>query len=157
MYRSRVGWVTAHSDSALFSLLHKQGQESHSGASVCVSVCVLSGDGVNIDGVWIGTRDWRLSLSLSQSTVTLQLAVYRQSVRLGRVFSEYFGFPCQLHSTKLSINIITRGRLQKANQWPPCRVDPVGLHPPLRELLQHLRIYFDKICFLIFGLPGKVI
>jgi hypothetical protein len=31
-------------------------------------------------------------------------------VTLGQVFSEYFGFPPNHHSTKLSILIITRGR-----------------------------------------------
>jgi hypothetical protein len=35
-------------------------------------------------------------------------------VELGRVFSEYFGSPANLNSTKFSI-IITRGRLQQAN------------------------------------------
>jgi hypothetical protein len=31
-------------------------------------------------------------------------------VALGQVFSEYFGFPCQFHSTKFSIIKITRSR-----------------------------------------------
>jgi hypothetical protein len=31
-------------------------------------------------------------------------------VALGQVFSEYFGFPCQYHSTKFSIITITRCR-----------------------------------------------
>jgi hypothetical protein len=47
-------------------------------------------------------------------------------VALGRVFSEYFGFLANHHSTKFSILIITRGRYNKANWWPTCRVDPVG-------------------------------
>jgi hypothetical protein len=43
------------------------------------------------------------------------------------------GCGTSFHSTKFSIFIITRGRLQSANQRPPCRVDPVGLHPPLSQ------------------------
>jgi hypothetical protein len=34
-------------------------------------------------------------------------------VALGQVFSEYFGFPANVHSTKFSIIIITRGRYNR--------------------------------------------
>jgi hypothetical protein len=34
------------------------------------------------------------------------------NVALGRVFSEYFGFPANLHSTKFSTIKIARGMLQ---------------------------------------------
>jgi hypothetical protein len=34
-------------------------------------------------------------------------------VALGRVFSEYFGFPTNIHSNKFSIIIITRGRYNR--------------------------------------------
>jgi hypothetical protein len=36
-------------------------------------------------------------------------------VALARVFSEYFGFIANHHSTEFSILIITRGRYNKAN------------------------------------------
>jgi hypothetical protein len=34
-------------------------------------------------------------------------------VALGQIFSEYFGFPCHLHSTKFSIITNTRGRYSR--------------------------------------------
>jgi hypothetical protein len=40
--------------------------------------------------------------------------------------------PASHHFTNFSIIIITRGLL--AYWWPQCRVDPIGLHPPLYQL-----------------------
>jgi hypothetical protein len=51
-------------------------------------------------------------------------------VALGRVFSEYFGFPCESSFHQILHHHNHPGQ---ANQWPPWRVDPVGLHPPLSE------------------------
>jgi hypothetical protein len=41
-----------------------------------------------------------------------QVGFVEDKVALGQIFSEYFGFFANLHSTKFSIIIITRGRLQ---------------------------------------------
>jgi hypothetical protein len=43
-------------------------------------------------------------------------------VALGQVFSEYFGYPANLHSTKFFIIIITRGRYNR----PVVAVVPSG-------------------------------
>jgi hypothetical protein len=55
-------------------------------------------------------------------------------VALGRVFSEYFGFPCQSSFHQILHHHNHLGQAKQANQWLPCQVDPVGLHPPLSEL-----------------------
>jgi hypothetical protein len=40
------------------------------------------------------------------------------------------------HSTNFSINIITLAKY--AYWWPQCRVDPIGLHPPLHQLKKNM-------------------
>jgi hypothetical protein len=51
---------------------------------------------------------------------------------LGQVFSEYFSFPCQsFHQVLHHHNHL--GLAQDTYQWPQCRVDPIGLHPPLYQ------------------------
>jgi hypothetical protein len=55
-------------------------------------------------------------------------------VALGQVFSEYFGFPCQPSFHQILHPYNHPGKVQYANWWPTCRVDPVGLQPPLFEL-----------------------
>jgi hypothetical protein len=57
-----------------------------------------------------------------------------EKVALGQVFSECFGFPCQSSFHQFLHHHNHPGLAQKANRWPQCRVDPVGLHPPLFEL-----------------------
>jgi hypothetical protein len=51
-------------------------------------------------------------------------------VALGQVFSEYFGFPYQLSFHQI-LHHNHPGQVQYANWWPTCRVDPIGLNPPL--------------------------
>jgi hypothetical protein len=52
---------------------------------------------------------------------------------LGQVFSEYFDFPGDsLFHQFLHQHNHTR-LAQKAYWWPQCRVDPIGLHPPLYQ------------------------
>jgi hypothetical protein len=43
-----------------------------------------------------------------------QVGFLVDKVMSGQVFSEYFGFPCQNHSTSFSILTITRGRQAEA-------------------------------------------
>jgi hypothetical protein len=38
------------------------------------------------------------------------------------------------------------GQVQEANQWPPCRVDPVRLHPPLSELIKQITTRLPTLC-----------
>jgi hypothetical protein len=51
---------------------------------------------------------------------------------LGQVFSEYFGFPCQSSFHQFLHDHNHPGLSQK--ELPQCRVDPIGLHPPLYQL-----------------------
>jgi hypothetical protein len=53
-------------------------------------------------------------------------------VALGRVFVEYFGFPCQssFHQILHHHNHLGQATIGQS----VAAVDPVGLHPPLREL-----------------------
>jgi hypothetical protein len=60
-------------------------------------------------------------------------------VALGQVFSEYFGFPCQSLFHQILHPHNHQVQVQKANWWPMCRVDPVGLQPPLIELKKNLK------------------
>jgi hypothetical protein len=60
-------------------------------------------------------------------------------VALGQVFSGYFSFPCQYSFHQFLHHHNHPGQVQLANQWPPFRVDPAGLHPPLRELKKNMR------------------
>jgi hypothetical protein len=53
-------------------------------------------------------------------------------VALGQVSSEYFGFPCQSSFHQFAHLSSEAGTI--GQKWPPCRVDPVGLHPPLSKL-----------------------
>jgi hypothetical protein len=51
-------------------------------------------------------------------------------VALGQVFSEYFGFPANLHSTKSSIIIIARGRYNRPFCGRRAKWTQLGLHLP---------------------------
>jgi hypothetical protein len=55
-------------------------------------------------------------------------------VALGQVFSDYLGFRYQSSFHQILHSHNHPGQVQQANWWPTCRVDPVGLHPPLFEL-----------------------
>jgi hypothetical protein len=55
-------------------------------------------------------------------------------VALGQVFSEYFGFPCQSSFHQFLFHRNHPGLAQYAYGWLQCRVDPVGLQPPVFEL-----------------------
>jgi hypothetical protein len=56
---------------------------------------------------------------------------------LGRVFSEYFGFPCNLHSTKFSIIIITRSKYNRPISG--CRAEWTQLDsPPTKQIKNFL-------------------
>jgi hypothetical protein len=66
-------------------------------------------------------------------------------VALGQVFSEYFGFPCQFHSTKFSIIIITRGRYKRPFSGRRAEWTQLGLHPPLCELKKKLGLVLIRI------------
>jgi hypothetical protein len=54
--------------------------------------------------------------------------------RWGRFSPSTSVSPANLHSTKLSIIIITRGRYNRAIQWPTCRVDPAWTPPPTMRI-----------------------
>jgi hypothetical protein len=62
-------------------------------------------------------------------------------VALRQVFSEYFGFPCHLHSTKFSIIIITRGRYNRPFSGRRAEWTQSGLHPPLCEIKIRCRFF----------------
>jgi hypothetical protein len=62
-----------------------------------------------------------------------QVGSVMDKLALGQVFSEYFGFPCQSTFHQIVHHYNHQGQVQLANHWPMCRVDPVGLHPPLSE------------------------
>jgi hypothetical protein len=59
---------------------------------------------------------------------------------LGQVFSDYFGFPYQLSLHQLLYHHNHPGLAQLAYWWPQCRVDPIGIHPPLYQFKK--LIYF---------------
>jgi hypothetical protein len=63
-----------------------------------------------------------------------QVGFVVDKVALGQVFSEYFGFPCQSSFHQILPHHNHPGQVQQAIQWPTCRVDPFGLHPPLCKL-----------------------
>jgi hypothetical protein len=47
---------------------------------------------------------------------------------LGQICSEYFGFPCQSSFHQF---LHHHNHPVFANWWPQCRVDPIGLYPPI--------------------------
>jgi hypothetical protein len=52
---------------------------------------------------------------------------------LGQVFSEYFCLPCQSSFHQFLHHHNHPGLAQLASWLPQCRVDPIGLHPPLYQ------------------------
>jgi hypothetical protein len=55
-------------------------------------------------------------------------------VALEQVFREYFSFPFQSSFHQVLHPHNHPGQVKYFNWWPTCRVNPVGLHPPLFEL-----------------------
>jgi hypothetical protein len=64
-------------------------------------------------------------------------------VPLGQVFSEYFGFPANRHSTKFSIIIITRVRYNRSFSGRRAEWTQFGLHHQLCEFKKkkYMQIY----------------
>jgi hypothetical protein len=46
-------------------------------------------------------------------------------------FPEYFSFPCQSSFHQFLHHHNHPGLTQQAYWWPQCRVDPIGLYPPI--------------------------
>jgi hypothetical protein len=57
-----------------------------------------------------------------------------EKMAMRQVFSEYFGLNCQSSFHHIRHPHNHPRQVQYANWWPTCRVDPVGLHPPVFEI-----------------------
>jgi hypothetical protein len=60
-----------------------------------------------------------------------QVGFVVDKVALGQVFSEYFGFPCQFYSTKLSTITVTGGKYNRP--FSSRRAEWTQFHPPQSE------------------------
>jgi hypothetical protein len=70
----------------------------------------------------------------------------------GRVFSEYFSFPCQTSFRQLLHNHphLSSAAGTIGQKWPTCRVDPAGLHPPLSEIKKKLE--YNEVKGRVYGM-----
>jgi hypothetical protein len=88
------------------------------GASLCIGRSIAQ-----------AVSRWRPAAAAGFKPGSGQVGFVVDKVALGRVFSEYFGFPCQSSFHQILYHHNLPGQVQLANQWPPGRVDPTGLHP----------------------------
>jgi hypothetical protein len=82
---------------------------------------------------------------------------------LRQVFSQYFDFPYQSSFHQFLHHHNHPRRAQSTYWWPQCRVDPIGLHPPLYQLKKlknsllpkRLTPRFSLLLLVEPGLPDK--
>jgi hypothetical protein len=80
-----------------------------------------------------------------------QVGLVVDKLALGQVFSEYFGSPANLYSTKLSILTNTRGMYSRPINGRRADCIQLGLNPPLCEFFK-LKYYFPFLLLSLMSL-----